>query len=85
MWVNTVNYISALKSDTIESAGVSTMEEETGNRYKIMLVRVVVWGQAIGYLWQVVALAIEDSPDFFVRTNPSMFLWPIVVVAAMVN
>lgn len=59
------------------------MEEETGYKHKIMLVRVAVWGQAIGFLWQVLALAIEDSPDFFVRTNPSMFLWPIAVVAAM--
>ena len=59
------------------------MEEETRTRYKITLVRVVVWGQAIGFLWQVLALAIEDSPDFFNRANPSTFLWPIVVVVAM--
>ena len=59
------------------------MEEETGNRSKIMLVRIAVWGQAIGFLWHVVALAIEDSPDFFARANPSTFLWPIAVVAAM--
>lgn len=59
------------------------MEEETGNRQKIMLVRVAVWGQAIGFLWQVLAMAIEDSPDFFARANPSTFLWPIAVVAAM--
>ena len=59
------------------------MEEEARKRYKITLVRVVVWGQAIGFLWQVLALSIEDSPDFFVRTNPGMFLWPILAVAAM--
>lgn len=59
------------------------MEEETGNRQKIMLVRVAVWGQAIGFLWQVLAMAIEDSPAFFARANPSTFLWPIAVVAAM--
>ena len=59
------------------------MEEETRKRYKITLVRVVVWGQAIGFLWQVLALAIEDSPDFFARVNPSTFLWPILALAAM--
>ena len=83
MLARSIYLIKCVENDTIESTGVSTMDEETSNRHKTILVRVAVWGQAIGFLWQVLAMAIEDSPDFFARANPSTFIWPIAVVVAM--
>jgi hypothetical protein len=47
------------------------------------LVRVVVWGQLIGYLWLGVAVAVEDAPNLFLRAGIWSFVWPVLVLLAM--
>lgn len=49
------------------------------NQSFITLIRVVVWGHLLGYLWRGISIAIEDAPDVFARAGIGSFVWPIVI------
>lgn len=44
------------------------------------LIRFVVWGHLLGYLWRAISIAIEDAPDIFSRAGIASFVWPIVIL-----
>ena len=50
---------------------------------RLWLIRVAVWAQAMGYIWQASAMAIEDAPEVFERAGIGSFLWPLGIVLAM--
>lgn len=54
------------------------MSNENQLRSKVVLLRVAVWGQIVGYLLAALFLAIEDAPDILVRVS----IWEIVVPIA---
>ena len=59
------------------------MNQDQGLHRKLILIRVLVWGQVAGVLWQALSLAIDDVPEIFLRVSPFSFLWPILIIAGM--
>jgi hypothetical protein len=57
--------------------------QASSNIGKLMLIRVAVWGQVIGTLWQNLALAIEDAPVYFERASIDAFIVPVLIVVLM--
>lgn len=49
----------------------------------VVLIRVAVWGQAIGFLVMASFLAIEDAPEFFKRVSPWNIIVPIIAVVVI--
>jgi drug/metabolite transporter (DMT)-like permease len=60
------------------------MEESTRKDRSILhLIRVILWSQVIGYLWQSSAVALADAPDYFARMSFGSFIIPILVIIAI--
>jgi hypothetical protein len=60
------------------------MKEITPRERSIaQLIRVIVWGQVLGHLWQVTALVIQDAPDYLARTSVGSILLPILILMGL--
>jgi hypothetical protein len=60
------------------------MKEVTIREHSIaQLIKVIVWGQILGHLWQVGANIYYDAPDYLARTSVGSILVPILVLLAM--
>ncbi|OGO17475.1 MAG: hypothetical protein A2Z14_17120 [Chloroflexi bacterium RBG_16_48_8] len=58
-------------------------ESTTKERHIAQLIRLIIWGQILGHLWQVAAVIYQDAPDYFKRTSLGSILLPILIVMAM--
>jgi hypothetical protein len=47
------------------------------------LIKVIVWSQVLGHLWQVGALMVQDAPDLLARTSIVSILIPVLILIAM--
>lgn len=60
------------------------MKETTSKDiYIAQLIKVIVWGQVLGHLWQVGALMVQDAPDLFARTSVASILVPVLILLTM--
>ena len=50
---------------------------------KTLLIRVAVWGQAVGYFVFAAILLVQDAPRFLIEFGIAELIWPILVVAGM--
>jgi hypothetical protein len=51
--------------------------------YIAQLIKVIVWSQVLGHLWQVGALMVQDAPDLFARTSVASILVPVLILLTM--
>lgn len=58
-------------------------QEDSQQALKTRMIRVAVWGQAIGFVVSTVILALEDAPDYFGRVSATNVIWPVALVLAM--
>jgi hypothetical protein len=58
-------------------------ERQPKERSISQLIKVIVWGQIVGHLWQVAAVVVQDAPDYFARTSLASILLPILILVAM--
>ena len=47
------------------------------------LIRVIVWGQVIGHLWQVGTVLVRDAPDYLARTSVASIVLPLVILLGL--
>jgi len=60
------------------------MKENSNKERSIaQLIKIIVWGQVIGHLWQVGAVILQDAPDYLARTSIASIVLPVLILMGM--